>query len=80
MSGHPRERHVCVEGSLQRLLRQLRLGSQLQPFGDAGRRTPLRVAGPRLGHMQLPVEAPVWKMDTFRDWFLAAFGPPAHSR
>jgi hypothetical protein len=26
------------------------------------------------------VLAPVWKMDTFRDRFLAAFGPPAHSR
>jgi hypothetical protein len=24
--------------------------------------------------------APVWKMDTFRDRFLAAFGPPAHTR
>jgi hypothetical protein len=35
---------------------------------------------------QLPLQyqnaagAPVWKMDTFRDRFLAAFGPPAHTR
>src|SRR5512132_2833823 len=58
LSGHPGRRHPGVQGALQHELGQLRLGPELHLPRDPPSPTPLRVVGPALGQVQLPVNEP----------------------
>jgi len=54
--GYPAHRCPGVQQPGQHPAGQLRLGRELHAVGDARHSTPVTVAGPALGHVQLPVD------------------------
>jgi site-specific DNA recombinase len=56
IGGHPRRRHPGGQRTLQHQLGQLRLGAKLHLLGHPRGPAPLRVIGPALGQVQLPVD------------------------
>jgi hypothetical protein len=56
IAGHPAERHACGNGPLDHPPGELRLGRERRVLRDPGRRAALRVTGPGLRQVQLPVD------------------------